>query len=130
MGRALAQRHYASPVDVVIGVADELCPRNAGRWRLAAQAGAAPAGFRATCERTTAPAHVVLPVWAAGAAYLGGTGLKAMASAGRCGGHAVGLSADSSCSVFWLLAEDGGAELGAVPGAVAERTGLVPWGSR
>jgi hypothetical protein len=46
------------------------------------------------------------------------------------GGHAVELSADSSCSVFWLLAEDGGAELGAVSGAVTERTGLVPWGSR
>jgi hypothetical protein len=38
------------------------------------------------------------------------------------------LSADSSCSVFWLLAEDGGAELAAVLGTVTERTGLVPWG--
>src|SRR5215469_16162081 len=82
VGRALAQRHYASPVDVVIEVADELCPQNAGRWRLAAAAGAAPADFRATCERTIAPADVVLPVWALGAAYLGGTGLKAMARAG------------------------------------------------
>ena len=82
VGRALAQRHYASPVDVVIEVADELCPQNAGRWRLAAQAGAGPAGIRATCERTTAPADVMLPVQAMGAAYLGGTGLKAMASAG------------------------------------------------
>jgi predicted acetyltransferase len=82
VGRALAQRHYTSPVDVVIEVADELCPQNAGRWRLAAQDGVAPAGFRATCERTTAPADVVLPVWAVGAAFLGGTGLKAMANAG------------------------------------------------
>ena len=73
VGSALAQRHYASPVDVVIEVADELCPQNACRWRLAAEAGVAPAGFRATCERTTAPADVVLPVWAVGAAYLGGT---------------------------------------------------------
>src|SRR5215470_5544401 len=61
VGGALAQRHYASPVDVVIEVADELCPQNACRWRLAAQAGAAPAGFRATCERTTAPARRSAP---------------------------------------------------------------------
>ena len=40
------------------------------------------AGLRATCERTTAPADLVLPVWALGAAYLGGTGLGAMAKAG------------------------------------------------
>jgi predicted acetyltransferase len=82
VGRALAQRRYACPVDVVIEVTDELCPHNAGRWRLTAQAGAAPAGFRATCERTTAPADVALPVWAAGAAYLGGTRLNPMANAG------------------------------------------------
>src|SRR5262245_23138412 len=50
VGSALALRHYASPVDVVIEVADELCPDNAGRWRLAAGAGAGPAGFSATCR--------------------------------------------------------------------------------
>ncbi len=33
---ALALRHYACPADVVIEVADELCPHNAGRWRLTA----------------------------------------------------------------------------------------------
>jgi predicted acetyltransferase len=82
VGRALAQRHYACPVDVVIEVTDELCAQNAGHWRLAAQTGAAPAGFRATCERTNAPADVLLPVAALGGAYLGGAGLKAMASAG------------------------------------------------
>ncbi len=74
----MAQRHYARPVDVVIEVADELCPQNTGRWRLAAEAGPAPAGFRATCERTTAPADLVLPVQALGAAYLGGTGRGAV----------------------------------------------------
>jgi predicted acetyltransferase len=79
---ALAQRLYACPVDVVIEVADELCPQNAGRWRLTAAAAVAPAGFRASCERTTAPADVVLPVWALGAAYLGGTRLGSIAEAG------------------------------------------------
>jgi predicted acetyltransferase len=101
VGRALAQRRYASPVDVVIEVADDLCPRNAGRWRLAAQAGAAPAGFRATCERTTAPADVALPVWAAGAAYLGGTGLKAMASAGLVTEATPGSLAALSTAMSW-----------------------------
>jgi len=101
VGRALAQRHYASPVDVVIEVADELCPQNAGRWRLAAEAGVAPAGFRATCERTTAPADVVLPVWAVGAAYLGGTGLKAMATAGLITEAAPGSLAALSTAMSW-----------------------------
>ncbi len=101
VSRALAQRHYASPVDVVIEVADELCPQNAGRWRLAAEAGAAPAGFRATCERTTAPADVVLPVWAVGAAYLGGTGLKAMANAGLIAEATPGSLAALSTAMSW-----------------------------
>ena len=101
VGRALAQRHYASPVDVVIEVADELCPQNAGRWRLAAKASAAPAGFLATCERTTAPADVVLPVWAVGAAYLGGTGLEAMASAGLITERTPGSLAALSTAMSW-----------------------------
>jgi predicted acetyltransferase len=101
VGRALAQRHYASPVDVVIEVADELCPQNAGRWRLATEAGVAPTGFRATCERTAAPADVVLPVWAVGAAYLGGTGLKAMASAGMITEATPGSLAALSTAMSW-----------------------------
>lgn len=98
---ALAQRHYACPVDVVIEVSDELCPQNAGRWRLTAQAGAAPAGFRATCEQTTAPADVVLPVWALGAAYLGGTGLGAMAKAGLVTEATPGSLAALSTAMSW-----------------------------
>ncbi len=101
VGRALAQRHYASPVDVVIEVADELRQHNAGRWRLAAQASVAPASFRATCERTTAPADVVLPVWALGAAYLGGTGLTAMASAGLITETTPGSLAALSTAMSW-----------------------------
>src|SRR5204863_317823 len=77
--RALAQRHYARPVDLVVEVADELCPQNEGRWRLTAPASSALWGFSGTCERTTAPADLVLPVRALGAAYLGGTRLGALA---------------------------------------------------
>jgi predicted acetyltransferase len=101
VGRALAQRHYACPVDVVIEVADELCPRNAGRWRLAAQTDAAPAGFRATCEPTTAPADVALPVRALGAAYLGGTRLRAMAKAGLVTEATAGSLAALSTAMSW-----------------------------
>jgi predicted acetyltransferase len=101
VGSALAQRHYACPVDVVIEVADELCPHNAGRWKLAAKARAAPAGFRATCERTTAPADVVLPVRALGAAYLGGTRLAAMAKAGLVTEATPGSLAALSTAMSW-----------------------------
>jgi predicted acetyltransferase len=101
VGRALAQRHYASPLDVVIEGADELCPQNAGRWRLAAEASVGPAAFRATCERTTAPADVALPVWAVGAAYLGGTGLKAMANAGLITEATPGSLAALSTAMSW-----------------------------
>jgi predicted acetyltransferase len=101
VGSALAQRHYACPVDVVIEVADELCPQNAGRWRLAAEPGAAPAGFRATCERTTAPADVMLPVRALGAAYLGGTRLRAMAKAGLITEATPGSLAALSTAMSW-----------------------------
>jgi predicted acetyltransferase len=100
-GSALAQRHYACPVDVVIEVADELCPQNAGRWRLTAAAGGAPTGFRATCERTTAPADVMLPVWALGAAYLGGTGFGAMAKAGLVTEATPGSLAALSTAMSW-----------------------------
>ncbi len=101
VGSALTQRHYACPVDVVIEVADELCPQNAGRWRLAAEAGAAPAGFRATCERTTVPADVMLPVRALGAAYLGGTRLMAMAKAGLVTEATPGSLAALSTAMSW-----------------------------
>src|SRR5580693_1713892 len=101
VGRALAQRHYARAVDVVIEVADELCPQNAGRWRLATEAGVAPTGFRATCERTAAPADVVLPVWAVGAAYLGGTRLKAIANAGLITEATPGSLAALSTAMSW-----------------------------
>jgi predicted acetyltransferase len=74
---ALAARTYAAPVDVVLDVADELCPWNAGRWRLAGDA--AGAG----CERTAAPADLALDVRALGSAYLGGPTLAALAAAGR-----------------------------------------------
>jgi predicted acetyltransferase len=88
-------------VDVVIEVTDELCPQNQGRWRLTAATAATPAGFRATCERTTAPADVVLPVWALGAAYLGGTRLGSLAEAGLITEATPGSLAVLSTAMSW-----------------------------
>jgi predicted acetyltransferase len=101
VGSALARRHYACPVDVVIEVTDELCPQNAGRWRLTAADAASPAGFRATCDRTTAPADVMMPVWALGAAYLGGTRLGPMAEAGLVAEATPGSLAVLSTAMSW-----------------------------
>jgi predicted acetyltransferase len=77
---ALARRRYPCPVDVVIEVTDEIFAENAGRWRLQADGPASAAA--ATCERTSAPADVALPVRALGAAYLGGTRLGTLGAAG------------------------------------------------
>jgi predicted acetyltransferase len=101
VGAALAQRHYACPVDVVIEVTDELCPQNAGRWRLTAATAASPAGFRATCERTSEPADVLLPVSSLGAAYLGGTRLGALAGAGLVTEARAGSLAVLSTAMSW-----------------------------
>jgi predicted acetyltransferase len=77
VGAALAQRTYTAPVDVVLEVADPLCPWNEGRWRLAGDRDGA------TCERTDAAADLVLGAEELGAAYLGGTTLAVLADAGR-----------------------------------------------
>jgi predicted acetyltransferase len=104
---ALVRRRYACAVDVVIDVADELFAENAGRWRLrtAGPAGAAdpagPAGPGASCERTSAPADVALPVRALGAAYLGGTRLGALAAAGLVTELRSGALAALSAALSW-----------------------------
>ena len=72
-----------------------------GRWRLTAATAVAPAGFRATCERTTAPADVILPVPALGAAYLGGTRLGSMAAAGLVTEATAGSLAVLSTAMSW-----------------------------
>ncbi|MGN6331814.1 MAG: GNAT family N-acetyltransferase [Motilibacteraceae bacterium] len=75
---ALAARTYRSEVDVVVEVVDEQCPWNAGRWRLSAGAGGA------SCEPTSEPADLALPVAVLGAAYLGSArALSRAAAAGR-----------------------------------------------
>jgi len=79
---ALTQRRYSCAADVVIEVADDLLPANAGRWRLQCAGPADGEAASASCERTTAPADIALPVAVLGAGYLGGTRLGALAAAG------------------------------------------------
>ena len=104
---ALSQRRYACPVDVVIEVTDDLCTWNQGRWRLTAGAAGPPApgtgaaGLGATCERTTGPADIALPVRALGAAYLGGTRLGPMAAAGLVTELRPGTLAPLSTALSW-----------------------------
>jgi predicted acetyltransferase len=107
VGRALAQRRYAAPADVVIEIpADEFCPHNRGRWRLTTRPAGGPVadpagGLAATCERTGAPADVVAPVHALGAAYLGGTKLDTMARAGVVTETCPGAIATLSTALTW-----------------------------
>jgi len=102
---ALTRRRYACAVDVVIDVADELLAENAGRWRLRAAAQTGPGGptapASASCERTSAPADVALPVRALGAAYLGGTRLGALAGAGLAAEMRPGALAALSAALAW-----------------------------
>lgn len=75
--RALTQRSYAAPVDVVLDVVDDVCPWNAGHWRLRVDAEGA-----AVCERTEDPADLTVPIASLGATVLGGRSLAAEAAAG------------------------------------------------
>jgi predicted acetyltransferase len=95
---ALAQRRYACPVDVVVEITDDLLAENSGRWRLRAPGLADGA---ATCERTSAPADLALPVQALGAAYLGGIRLGSLAAAGQVTELRPGALAALSAAMSW-----------------------------
>lgn len=95
---ALGARIYSAPVDVVIEVADEVCPWNAGRWRLRAGAG------EATCARAEQGADLALPAVALGAAFLGGTSLRELAVAGQVVERRPGAVAELDDALRWFPA--------------------------
>ena len=95
--KALTSRRYSCPLDVVLGVTDELLPDNAGRWRL--RAGGTSGGV--TCERTGDGADVALDIRELGAAYLGGTRLGALAAAGLVTELRPGTLAPLSAAMSW-----------------------------
>ncbi|TWD82047.1 putative acetyltransferase [Kribbella amoyensis] len=76
LGKALAGRTYAQEVDVVLGVADDFLPWNAGNWHLAG----GPSG--ATCEKTDRDPDLLLDVRELGAVYLGKPSLQRLGAAG------------------------------------------------
>jgi predicted acetyltransferase len=99
---ALLRRRYASPVDLVLDVTDPQIPGNTGRWRLRADG---PAGGRdASCERTEAPADLVMPVRALGACYLGACCLSQLAEAGHILELTPGSLAVLTTAMSWHLA--------------------------
>ncbi|MDX6333033.1 MAG: hypothetical protein QOG05_373 [Streptosporangiaceae bacterium] len=104
---ALTARRYAAPVDLVIEVTDEMCPWNAGRWRVRgsgpvlAGAGSTAGPGTAECERTSAAPDVVLPAATLGAAYLGGTPLGSLARAGLATEERSGALAALSAALSW-----------------------------
>jgi predicted acetyltransferase len=75
--RALRERTYGEPFEVVFEVEDAFCPWNAGRWALRWD------GETATCAETALAPALRLSTTELGAAYLGGTTLTALARAGR-----------------------------------------------
>lgn len=82
--RALAGRRYATTLAVVLEVRDRHCPANNGRFRLEVD------DTHAACERTGAAPDLSLDVSALGAAYLGGTTLLELATAGLVDEHSAG----------------------------------------
>ena len=71
---ALRARSYASEEAVVLEVGDELCPWNAGRWRV---------GGEGEVARTEEPAELRLDTADLATAYLGAFDFEQLAAAGR-----------------------------------------------
>jgi GNAT superfamily N-acetyltransferase len=75
--RALEDRAWSAPCDVVVDVVDTAAPWNHGAWRIRAGGDG-----RAQVERSTDAPDLRLRVEALGGAYLGGGNLAAMLTAG------------------------------------------------
>jgi predicted acetyltransferase len=79
LAAAMVQRRYACAVDIVLDVVDPSLPDNAGRWRLTS---GGPDDGSPRCERSTAPADLLVAAQALGAGYLGGASFGQLAAAG------------------------------------------------
>lgn len=96
--RALSERSYTAPVDVVLEVSDRSAPWNAGRWRVSGGPGGG------ACAPTTDRADLALDVRELGAAHLGGVSLGALARAGLVQEHRPGAVA--AAAQAWMLPAD------------------------
>ncbi|MDM4720378.1 GNAT family N-acetyltransferase [Micromonospora sp. WMMA1363] len=98
---ALAARRYATPLDVVLEVTDDLLPENTGRWRLTG----GPDG--ATCVPSDEPAGLGCDVRCLGELYLGGVTVGALAAAGRVRELRPGVLASTGPAFGWHRAPTG-----------------------
>lgn len=96
---ALAARTYTTDLDLVLHVTDPRLPTNEGSWRLTATAFGP-----ATVVRTDDAPDLSLSVTELGAAYLGGTSLAALASAGRVEEHTDGSLLRAASAFGWPVA--------------------------
>ncbi|MFG1906282.1 GNAT family N-acetyltransferase [Kribbella sp. NPDC048928] len=95
--RALQQRRYAAPLDVVLDVTDELIAANTGRFRLTADE------TSATCGPTNDPADLSLTTTELGATYLGDRSLAEFATTGRVVEHTPGALTRTATALRWPL---------------------------
>ncbi|MFI6815763.1 GNAT family N-acetyltransferase [Nonomuraea sp. NPDC050328] len=93
--RALSSRAYAAPVDVVVEVGDDVCPWNARRWRLTADASGAEV------KPTEEEADLALPVASLGGAYLGAGALSAQLDAGLVRERTAGAVRALAAAMSW-----------------------------
>lgn len=96
--RALRQRRYAVPLDVVLEVTDHLIESNTGRFRLTTDESAV------TCERTDDAADLSLSVTELAGAYLGGRPLTEFAATGRVTEHTAGALNRTATAFGWPVA--------------------------
>src|SRR5450755_1478855 len=97
---ALTLRRYASPVDVIIEVQDDLFPANAGPWHLQADE-SGTASCDPVDKAADKDAGLSLGITELGAAFFGGTRLGALAAAGRVTQQRAGALARLSAAMSW-----------------------------
>ncbi|WP_344877984.1 GNAT family N-acetyltransferase [Allokutzneria multivorans] len=76
--RALVERHYSAPADLVLELEDAFCPWNAGRWRFTVDSDGV-----ARVQRSDDDADLVLSTTELGSLFLGGVGVAGLAGAAR-----------------------------------------------
>ncbi|HEX6870431.1 MAG TPA: GNAT family N-acetyltransferase [Micromonosporaceae bacterium] len=92
---ALAARRYATAVEAVFEITDDLLPQNSGRWRLTGSPAAA------ACAPTTEEPDLRCDIRSLAAAYLGGTPLTALAAGGLVDEVRPGALAQVSTAFGW-----------------------------
>lgn len=98
VARALEQRRYTVPVDLVLDVTDDLLPANTGRFHLTAD------GSTVQCRPTDAAADLSLSTTELGGAYLGGRQLAEFAATGRVTEHTPGALNLATAAFNWPVA--------------------------